>query len=165
MKNITSHNHSITLRKGANDDLPEMLQLFRATIDEVGKKDYDIQQIEAWKSGAENEERWMKVIRDQYVLIAVTENQIVGFCTLDQGNYIDLLFVHKDHQSKGIASKLYHSIEKEALQHSEKKLTADVSKTARPFFEKVGFQIVQEQTVNVKGIALTNYKMVKTLSK
>lgn len=83
------------IRKGINDDLPEMLQLFTATIDEICKKDYNLQQLEAWKSGAKNKERWMKVMRDQYVLIALTENKIVGFCTLDQGNYIDLLLYTK----------------------------------------------------------------------
>ena len=162
MNNIISDNQ-ITIRKGVSTDLPEMLQLFTATIDEICKQDYNLQQLEAWKSGTENKERWMKVIRDQYVLTAIIENKIVGFCTLDQGNYIDLLFVHKDHQHKGIASLLYHQVEKEALRCNEKELTADVSKTARPFFEKAGFQIVQEQTVNVKGIAMTNYKMVKHL--
>jgi len=162
MNNTTSNNH-IIIRKGLYDDLPEMLQLFTATIDEVCKKDYDLQQLEAWKSGAENKERWMNVMRDQYVLIAVIENKIVGFCTLDQGNYIDLLFVHKDHQHKGIATMLYQQIEKEALLNNERELTADVSKTARPFFEKAGFQVVQEQTVNVKGTAMINYKMVKHL--
>ncbi|WP_228414364.1 hypothetical protein [Chryseobacterium sp. CH21] len=75
MKKITSNNNDIVLRKGITDDLPEMLQLFTATIDEICKKDYDLQQLEAWKSGAENEERWMKVIRDQYVLMAVIEKK------------------------------------------------------------------------------------------
>ncbi|MFS4471001.1 GNAT family N-acetyltransferase [Chryseobacterium sp. T20] len=160
MNSNTSDNHAI-IRKGIYDDLPEMLQLFTATIDEVCKKDYDLQQLEAWKSGAENEERWRQVIRDQYVVVAVIENKIAGFCTLDQGNYIDLLFVHKDFQHRGIATLLYHQIEKEALLNHEKKLMADVSKTARPFFEKMGFHVVQEQTVLVKGIVMTNYKMVK----
>lgn len=164
MNNTTSNNHSITIRKGTTNDLPDMLQLFTAAIDEVCKKDYDLQQLEAWKSGAENEERWMSVIRDQYVLLAVIENKIAGFCSLDQGNYIDLLFVHKDHQHQGIAFLLYHQIEKEALQNHQKEITADVSKTARPFFEKAGFQITQEQTVSVQGIAMTNYKMVKHLT-
>lgn len=163
MKNIISNSHNITLRKGTKDDLPEMLQLFTATIDEVCMKDYDLQQLEAWKSGAENEERWIKVISDQYVVVAVTKNKIVGFCTLDQGNYIDLLFVRKEFLHRGIATMLYQQIEQKALLNNEKELTADVSKTARPFFEKKGFQIVQEQTVHVKGIAMTNYKMVKHL--
>ncbi len=162
MNSNTSDNH-IIIRKGVDDDLPEMLQLFTATIDEVCKKDYNLQQLEAWKSGAENEERWRQVIRNQYVVVAVTEDKITGFCTLDKGNYIDLLFVHKDFQHKGIATLLYHQIEKEALLNNEKELTADVSKTARLFFEKSGFQVVQEQTVHVKGVALINYKMVKHL--
>lgn len=163
MNSNISNKHNIIIRKGNEADLPEMLQLFAATIDAVCRKDYTPQQLEAWKSGAENEERWRKVIRDQYVVIALNENKIAGFCTLDQGNYIDLLFVHKDEQQKGIASILYQEIENEALRQREKQLTAKVSKTARPFFEKIGFQVVQKQEVNVKGVTLTNYKMIKSL--
>ncbi|MBB6331564.1 putative acetyltransferase [Chryseobacterium sediminis] len=159
-----SNNHLIIIRKGISGDLTEMLQLFANTIDEVCKKDYNYQQLKAWKSGAEDKERWMTVISSQYVLIAENKNQIVGFCTLDKGNYIDLFFVHKDYQQKGIATLLYHEIEKEALKHDEKQITADVSKTARPFFEKIDFHIIEEQTVHVKGVALTNYKMVKNFS-
>ncbi|MDR6463091.1 GNAT family N-acetyltransferase [Chryseobacterium sediminis] len=164
MSSNTSNSHSITIRKGLRKDLPEMLELFTSTIDEVCKKDYNPQQLEAWKSGAENKERWMNVISSQYVLIAENRNQIRGFCTLDKGNYIDLLFVHKDYQQKGTAAMLYREIEKEALKHETKQITADVSKTARPFFEKMGFHVIEEQTVYVKGIALTNYKMAKNFS-
>jgi len=164
MNSNISNKHNIIIRKGKEADLPEILQLFAATIDAVCRKDYTPQQLEAWKSGAENEERWRKVIRDQYVVIALKENKIAGFCTLDQGNYIDLLFVHKDEQQKGIASILYQEVENEALRQREKQLTAEVSKTARPFFEKIGFQVVQEQEVNIKGVTLTNYKMIKILS-
>lgn len=164
MNNNISDNQNITIRKGNATDLPEMLSLFKTSIDEVCKKDYDQHQLEAWKSGADNKERWIKVIRDQYVLVAVSGNQIAGFCTLDQGNYIDLLFVHKDYQQKGIASILYNEVEKEVRLHHQMQITADVSKTARPFFERIGFHVIQEQEVNIKGIALTNYKMAKNLS-
>ena len=163
MRNNISGNQNIAIRKGNLNDLEAMQQLFKDTIEVICKKDYNAEQRKAWQSGAENEERWMNVIRDQYVLIAECEHQIAGFCTLDQSNYIDLLFVHKDYQQKGIASMLYNEIEKEALLHHSEQLTAEVSKTARPFFEKVGFNIIQEQTVDVKGIALTNYKMAKDL--
>ncbi|MCD9616466.1 GNAT family N-acetyltransferase [Chryseobacterium gleum] len=140
MNSNISNKHNIIIRKGKEADLPEMLQLFAATIDAVCRKDYTPQQLEAWKSGAENEERWRKVIRDQYVVIALNENKIAGFCTLDQGNYIDLLFVHKDEQQKGIASILYQEVENEALRQREKQLTAEVSKTARPFLRKLVFR-------------------------
>ncbi|WP_347219593.1 GNAT family N-acetyltransferase [Chryseobacterium sp.] len=162
MNNNTSDS-SILIREATQQDLPEMLLLFQNTITSVCKADYNNDQLEAWKSGAENKERWLNVIKDQYILIAESENKMVGFCTLDQGNYIDLLFVHRDYQHQGIASLLYRLIEKEALQQQQNFLTADVSKTAKLFFESMGFTIIREQIVNVKGTDLINYKMQKIL--
>lgn len=162
MNNDTSNN-PIKIREANQNDLPEMLILFQDTIINVCKEDYNIAQIEAWKSGVENKERWLNVIKEQYILIAERDNKITGFCTLAQGNYIDLLFVHKDYQHQGIAFQLYRLIEKKALHLRQKFITADVSKTAKPFFESMNFKVIQEQTVNVKGIDLINYKMEKHL--
>ena len=39
--------------------------------------------------------------------------------------------------------------------------TTHASVTAKPFFEKRGYQVVQEQQVEKKGILLTNYVMKK----
>lgn len=47
---------------------------------------------------------------------------------------------------------------------AEAELTADVSITARPFFEKVGFRIVNRQTVVKQDIELMNYKMTRQLT-
>lgn len=152
------------IRKGNSSDLTEMRTLFTDTVTTVCQNDYSSDQINAWKSGAENEERWLRVIDSQLVIVAKINGQMAGFCTLDQGNYIDLLFVHKDFQNQGIARKMYTFIEQEATLRKEKTLAADVSKTARPFFEKMGFKVIKEQTVNVKGIDLTNYKMEKDLN-
>lgn len=151
------------IRKGNTADLADMKLLFAETITDVCKEDYNNEQIEVWKSGTENEERWLKVIEKQHILIAVSENKMIGFCTLDQGNYIDLLFVHKDYQHQGIAKALYTQIEQEALQQEAFILNADVSKTAKPFFEKMGFKVNAEQTVHLKGVDLINYKMSKNL--
>jgi len=41
-------------------------------------------------------------------------------------------------------------------------LTA-ASITAKPFFEKMGFSVVQEQSVSRRGETLTNYLMEKFL--
>lgn len=152
------------IRKGNINDLTEMRQLFTDTITFICKNDYNSDQINAWKSGAENEERWLQVMNSQLVIIAKINGQMAGFCTVDKGKYIDLFFVHKDFQQQGVARKMYTFIEQEAIIRKEKTLTADVSKTARSFFEKMDFKVVQEQTVQVKGIGLTNYKMEKELN-
>ncbi|UHO39116.1 GNAT family N-acetyltransferase [Chryseobacterium capnotolerans] len=163
MNSNTSDKPAIIIRKGDPSDLPEMLQLFQDTIITICQEDYNIDQLNAWRSGTENQERWNNVIKQQFILIAEIKNKTVGFCTLDKGNYIDLLFVHKDYQHLGIATQLYKLIEKEALHQNQKFLTADVSKTAKPFFERMNFKLIQEQTVNVKGVDLINYKMEKAL--
>lgn len=151
------------IRRGNENDLAEMKQLFAETITSICKDDYPEEQLEAWRSGAENNERWLKVIHEQFVLVAISEHTIVGFATLDQGNYLDLFFVHKNYQHQGIAFQFYEQIENAARKQTERYIRSDVSKTARSFFEKLGFYVLKEQIVPIKGIALTNFKMQKNL--
>lgn len=54
-------------------------------------------------------------------------------------------------------------IEKEAKRKNQRELISDVSKTARPFFESVGFKVTKEQTVKIKSVDLTNYRMTKDI--
>lgn len=155
-------NH-ITLRKGQISDLGELQQLFVDTISTVCSADYNPEQIKVWTSSVENKDRWEKIITDQFVLVAQKVNEIVGFASLDKGDYIDLFYVHKDHQQQGIAKKLYEAIEAEAKRQGQTALTSDVSITAKPFFGKVGFRVVNDQTVVRHDVELTNYKMEKQL--
>ncbi|MDH6250757.1 putative acetyltransferase [Chryseobacterium sp. H1D6B] len=152
------------IRKGNIDDLAGLRRLFADTIINVCRSDYNDEQITVWSSATENIKRWESVLEEQFVLISEEQDQITGFCTLDKGNYIDLLFVHKDYLRQGTAEKLYTAVEQEAIRLNQAALTSDVSKTAKSFFEKMGFIVLKEQTVYVKDIEFINYKMRKTLS-
>lgn len=154
----------VIIRKGQLDDLSELQQLFVDTITTVCKEDYNSKQIHVWTSGVGDKKRWQDIMAQQFVLIARDNEKIIGFCTLDNGNYIDLLYVHKDYQRQGIANRLYAQIEKESRRQGENLLTANVSKTAKPFFESVGFDVTKEQTVVRQGVELTNFKMTKKLT-
>ena len=151
----------ITIRLGRIGDLAEMQKLYVDTITSICKNDYSHEQIKGWTSSIENTKRWTDILTSQYVLIAELNNKMVGYITLLKNNYIDLLFVNKDYQRKGIADKLYVEVEKEAIEQKGCFLSADVSKTARPFFEKKGFIIIQEQTNIRQGVEIINYKMTK----
>ena len=158
---------NLTYRIAQLDDLKEIQKLFLDTINEICKADYNNDQIEAWTLETKNnlnQKRWQDAITKQFVIVAQKEGEIVGFITLDSGNYIDFLYVHKDYQRQGIANKLYKEIENEAKRLLQTFLTSDVSKTARPFFKKVGFEVLKEQTVMRQGVELTNYKMKKKLN-
>ena len=96
-------------------------------------------------------------------MVAQQHDKIVGFVTLDNGNFIDFLYVHKNHQRQGIENSLYKNIENEARRQKQTVLTSDVSKTARPIFLKVGFEVTKKQTVVRQGVELTNFKMKKNI--
>ncbi len=155
--------NEIILRAAVFADLPEMKDLYKGTIMQVCANEYDEEQRKVWASSAEKTERWENLIKEQYVVLAVKDGVIAGFGSLLNGNYIDFMYVHKDYQGQGIAGVLLRALEKEAVRHKSKVITSDISKTARPFFEKKGYVVVKEQE-NVRGdVILINYKMKKAL--
>jgi putative acetyltransferase len=150
-------------RKAVISDLQEMQEMYIETIKWICKNDYSPLEIDAWISGLNNVERWKKVIHAQYVLLAIIQDKIVGYGTLKDGNYIDFLCVHKDFQRQGIADKVFNQLEGEAIKENSKTITADVSITAKPFFDKKGFTVKAKQKNIRLGVELINYKMEKSL--
>lgn len=149
------------LRKAILTDLEEMQNLYVATIQSVCQNDYNPEQIEAWTYSVKNTDRWIDVIEKQFVLLAIIENQIVGFGTLKDGNYIDFFYIHKSFQRQGIADKILNELELEARKHNAKIITSDISITAKPYFEKKGFAVKTEQRNIRLNVELINYKMEK----
>lgn len=156
---------NISVRLATLIDYNELQQLFVDTVNTVCSKDYNALQIKVWTESVENEQRWLNILTRQFVLVGLVNNKIAGFCTLDNSDFIDLFYIHKDYQRQGIATKLYSFIESEAKENKTKILEADVSKTAKSFFEKMGFETIEENKVLQKGVELSNYKMKKVLSK
>ena len=91
-------------------------------------------------------------------IVAIENNEIVGFGDIDESGYLDRLFVHREHQREGIASAICDKLEQAV---SIRKITTHSSITARPFFEHRGYRVIREQTVIRNGIALTNFIMEK----
>ncbi len=151
------------LRLAQPTDLPKMQQLYVDTIKSVCTQDYNSAQIAVWTATAANTPRWIKVLENQLVIIAEKNRQMVGYGTLDKGNYIDFFYIHKDFQRRGIARKILSQIETHARCTGNTHLTSDVSITAKPFFEKNGFEVVCEQKNVRHGVELINFKMHKML--
>lgn len=150
-------------KKATISDLTEMQEMYIETIKWVCKNDYSPLEIDAWISGLNNVERWLKVIHAQFVLLALIDDKIVGYGTLKDGNYIDFFCVHKDFQRQGIADKVFNELEQEAKKENSKTITADISITAKPFFEMKGFIVKAKQKNMRLGVELVNYKMEKEL--
>ncbi|PYI37536.1 hypothetical protein CVS30_14775 [Arthrobacter psychrolactophilus] len=95
--------------------------------------------------------------------IATIHGVTAGFSDVDGHGYIDMMFVAPDCLRRGVAHHLLHHIEDVAHSEGMSELTANVSITARPFFEHHGFTVQAEQHPMMLGVQLTNYRMKKNL--
>ena len=149
----------MTIRQATREDLSAMQRLFVETIQSSCQEDYTPAQIAVWTSGAENQPRWLNLLREQYCVVAEVNQIIVGFGSLDKGSYLDFLYVHKDYQRKGVATHIYVALKNESESQGCNAMTADVSKTALPFFEAKGFMMIKENRKEISGVEIVNYHM------
>ena len=105
-------------------------------------------------------EEWNQSFQEHYSLVAIDDEIIVGFGSIDKTGYLDRLFVHADYQAKGIATAICIQLE----QSVQGNITTHASITARPFFEKRGYKVVTEQQIQRQGVVLTNYMMKKIIA-
>jgi putative acetyltransferase len=152
------------IRKFHVSDISQIVTLFYETVHTVNKKDYTKEQLDAWASKDDEElrlESWKESMSNNITYVALIDGRVVGFSDMTERGHLDRLFVHKDFQGQGIASALVNVLESEARRLGLTELDTDASITAKSFFEHHGFQFVQLQEVERKGIKLINFKMIK----
>jgi len=71
------------------------------------------------------------------------------------------MFVYRDFQEMGVATVLLNEIERYADVMGIKRITSEVSLTARPFFEKRGFVVEKGQKYKANKLFQTNFVMAK----
>ena len=82
------------------------------------------------------------------MFVAEQAGVVTGFAEFATTGYIDCFYVHHAWQGAGLTAR----IEGEAHKRMLPGLFADVSITARPCFEKMGFRVVREQTKRYRGV-------------
>lgn len=153
------------IRDATADDAPAVADLFYNTILNVNVGDYSADQVKAWAGPAPVPEMWERRINEdrgtRRTFVARTEVGIVGFADLESDGHVDMLYVHHEYQACGIATALLGRIEAEARRLGLRRLYAEASITAEPFFRGRGFSMVRPQVVEVRGQKFRNYVMDK----
>ncbi len=153
-----------SIRPATISDIPELSELYKNTVLSVNRKDYTAKEVEDWASCGDDLAHLQELFDEQHFIAAENEkSQIVGFASINDTGYMHSLFVHKDFQHQGIATLLYGALEKYAIEKGAEKITSEVSITAKPFFEKQGFVVDEEQKRKANKLYLTNYKMSKII--
>ncbi|NBI06370.1 GNAT family N-acetyltransferase [Senegalia massiliensis] len=151
------------IRKYDEKDLKEVLQLFYNTVHSINIKDYTLEQVNAWAPKIPEKKKWENFLYENKTSVAVINQKIVGFSDLREDGYLNTMYVSKNHQGQGIATILLSGIEQEAQNLSITKLTTEASITAKDFFRKRGFNIVEKQNKKHNNMVFVNYIMEKNI--
>lgn len=149
---------SPVLRPYAPEDLPALASLFHNTVHTVCARDYTPSQLDAWAPGQVDEAVWSRSLLAHDTLVATLDGQIVGFGDMDEGGYLDRLYVHRDFQGRGIATALVRALE---ARNGGSRFTVHASRTAQDFFRRQGYRCLASREVLRRGQRLTNFSMEK----
>ena len=134
------------------DDIPEISRLYFNTIRNINSRDYSPEQIRAWAPTIPGPSFWSERFKTRRVFVAEQDNEIRGFVEFENSGHIDCFYVHHRYQGKGIGSALFARIEEEAHTHGIRRLFAEVSLTARPFFESRGFIVKETRNTSYQEV-------------
>ncbi|HHS8465294.1 TPA: GNAT family N-acetyltransferase [Legionella pneumophila] len=152
--------NKIGIREYTPDDAQQLANIYYFTIHNIAIQDYSEEQVHAWAPASSlNVTGWKKKWESITPLVALMDNTIVGFTEFESNGHIDCFYVHHEYQGCGIGSSLMSEVFKRADNLNLKRVFAEVSITAKPFFESKGFNVVKQQIVNIRGVELTNYIM------
>lgn len=152
------------ITKYKETDIEDIISLFYETVHSVNSQDYSQSELDAWAPKDETESKlkyWKESLGQNITFVAKVNDKVVGFTDLTHNGHLDRLYVHKDYQGQGIATALVDMLESEAKKLKLLEIDTEASITAKPFFEHRGYKIVCSQTVERKGVKLTNFKMIK----
>lgn len=159
-KNILKINNKIFIEKYKEKYCYEVISLFYNTIHSINIKDYSKKQVDVWASKNIDIKKFNKSLLENFSIVAIKNDMIVGFGDINIEGYLDRLYVHKNYQRKGIGTLICDNLEKNI---SYRKIITHSSITAKPFFKSRNYIIMKKQYVKRNNIYLKNYVMEKYL--
>jgi putative acetyltransferase len=143
--------------------LPRLLSLFSRAVHVLPAQHYSQREKNAWASKELDTQRWEKKLQTVRPYLALADSELLGFMSMDEDGYIDLMYVDPNFQRKGVGRALFDYLSRAAYKRSIPSMSTYASKAARPFFEQMGFEVIQENQVELRGEILTNFYMRKNL--
>ena len=154
---------AVSLRPYLPADAERCAAIFRASVEELAIEDYSAEQCAAWAARADDPD-FPKRLAGALTLVALVDGEPAGFASLKGAETIDMLYVDPEFARRGVATGLLDALARLALARGAKTLAGDVSDTARPLFDRRGFQAQRRNLVQLDDEWLANTTMTKRLA-
>lgn len=147
-------------------DAAALVELFHASVHQVGALDYSPEQVAAWSPRPADPADFTRRVSDgRDVFVAVNEaDEPVAFIELEADGHIDCFYCHPDWVGKGVASSLYDHLERVAISRRLDHLYVEASEAARRLFSRKGYSVEHRRDFERNGVPIHNYRMVKSLA-
>ncbi|HZX03980.1 GNAT family N-acetyltransferase [Kribbella sp.] len=142
------------------DDAGPTWEAYFDAVRGTASKDYSAEQVAAWAPQEVDLDEWNKRRSAAHTFVAVIDDQVVGFSDVTDDGLLDMLFVHSDAGGRGVARALVEAVLAKARELGLRELHTHASRTARPAFERFGFEVERANEQNwIRGQNLPNYDM------
>ncbi len=153
----------VTIRKSIIQDMEAVMDAHHRSIVELCSKDYNEEQIRCWSSVKYSDEIWRNSIENEYHLAIEKNGKIEGFCHScvhkDGIGEIKGLYFTKEISGQGYGRKAFEKSLSFFKENECKKIIITGTKTAKPFYEKMGFSCMDKKVLNIRGAELICYSM------
>ena len=154
---------AISLRPYLPADAERCAAIFRASVEGLAIEDYSAEQCAAWAARADDPE-FSQRLAGGLTLMALVDGEPAGFASLKGAETIDMLYVDPDFARRGVGAALVDALVRLAAARGAKTLASEVSDTARPLFERLGFQAQRRNLIQLDDEWLANTTMTKRLA-
>ncbi|MEO1028429.1 MAG: GNAT family N-acetyltransferase [Pseudomonadota bacterium] len=152
----------IQIRLISADISVEIGRVFYQAIRE-GAPAYSKEQRAAWAPEPRKGEAWVKRLAAQQIWGAFDGQHLIGFMTLENQSYVDFAYILAEYQGQGLFPRLFEPVEQAARIAGTTTMKTHASLMARRAFEKVGFDVVTPETVELNGQSFKRFEMAKQL--
>jgi len=149
----------VILRDYTDRDGRATLDVFLRAIRQTASADYSPEQVAVWARDDIDVDSWAAKRAAAGTIVAVVDDAVAGFTDVDDSGYVDMMFVDPRFARRGVASALLARVFEVASERTVDELSVDASVTARPFFERHGFAVIQEQHWIRDGVPMVNFRM------
>lgn len=152
------------IRRFEVGDERALFAVYHSAVHRVAARDYSAEQVQAWAPADLDPELWQQRMQAIQPFVVQEADQLIGYADLQPSGYIDHFFVSGHHQRRGVGALLMSHLHEQAARLQLQALTADVSRTAEPFFMRYGFAVVERRQPVRRGVVIPNAFMRKVLS-
>ncbi len=156
-----------TIRKTQINDMTEVMRAHKLSIEKICSNDYTSEQISRWADLNYSDEICKMSVTEELHYVVEINNKIEGFCHSaiypnGEGEIKGLYFT-KQAAGNGIGKEVFNLSMKHFLEKKCSRIFITATKTAKGFYEKMGFTVTEPSLISIRGITLECYTMEKIL--